>query len=135
MSIQYLILISILGWGIGSFLYKGANQHMHPIMVACIATCVYVILLPIYFIFFNFDKKYDLPGVTYNILGALCMCAGSIAYFFAIKKGDVGQITALTALHPTITLVLSIVFFKESITIYKIVGIILALSSGYFLSL
>ena len=119
MNINTLILISILGWGIGSFFYKGANQHMHPIMVACIATCVYILLLPLYFIFFTFDKKYTLSGITYNIIGALCMCTGSIAFFYAIKKGNVGQVTAMTALHPTITLILSILFFKEPITLSK----------------
>ena len=135
MSLQQLIIISMLGWGVGSFFYKGANQYMHPIMVACIATCVYVALLPIYFIFFNFDKKYTLSGITYNIIGALCMCIGSMAYFYALKKGNAGQITALTALHPTITLVLSILFFREPLTLYKVIGVILALSSAYFLSL
>ena len=135
MNLYTLIFISILCWGVGSFFYKGANQHMHPIMVACIATCVYICILPLYVIFFNFDKKYNMTGIAYNIAGALCMCIGSIAYFFALRKGYAGQVTALTALHPVITLTLSILIMKEPITYPKVIGMLLALVSAYILSL
>jgi len=134
-TINHLIVISIIGWGTGSFFYKGANTHLHPMMVATIATCVYLLTIPIYFLFFKFDHQVNAPGVIYTILGGACMCLGSMAYFYAIRTGTVGQITALTALHPTLTMLLSCLFMGENFTYQKALGIILALGSAYFLSL
>lgn len=135
MSLSYLLLISILGWGIGSFCYKGANNNMHPIMVSTVATIIYSILIPIYFLLLKFNYNINIKGLIYCFMGTLCMCAGSMSYFYAIRNGAVGQITALTALYPSVTFLLSYMFMGEPITIKKMIGIILAFISAYFLSL
>lgn len=131
----YLILFSILGWGIGSLFYKLANNNMHPMMVTTIVTMVYVILTPLAFIFVKFDQSVNLSGIIYSVGGALCMCVGSLAYFFALKAGGAaGETTTLTALYPALTLLLSYFFLGEQLSIKKGVGIILAFVSIYFLS-
>jgi uncharacterized membrane protein len=134
MSLTYLIILTILGWGIGSFFYKPANDQMHPFMVTTIATCMYVIITPITFFFVKFDKTVTVPGVTCALLGAIMMGIGSIAYYFAIKKGGVGEIAAVTSLYPALTLTLSMIFFHEEMTWRKGLGIGLALISAVVLS-
>jgi bacterial/archaeal transporter family protein len=134
MPLTYLIILTIVGWGVGSFFYKPANDQMHPFMVTMIATCLYCILTPIAFLFVKFDKTVTVPGITCALLGAIMMGIGSLSYYFAIKKGGVGEIAAVTSLYPALTLVLSIIFFHEEISWKKGLGIGLALISAVILT-
>lgn len=124
-----LIALAILGWGIGSLFYKVANDNMHPVMVSTVVTMVYVILTPLTFLVVKFDKAINNTGVLFSILGGTCMAIGSMGYFFALKKGGAGEITAVTSLYPGLTLLLSILFLHEEMTWRKGIGIMLALIS------
>jgi uncharacterized membrane protein len=131
MPTVYLILFSILGWGVGSVFYKLANNNIQPMMVTTIVTSVYVLLTPLAFFFVKFDHAVNTPGVLYSIGGALCMCVGSLAYFYALKAGGAaGETATLTAL----TLLLSYLFLGEQLSIKKGIGMALALVSIFFLT-
>lgn len=134
MSTTYLIILTILGWGIGSLCYKPANDAMHPIMVSTVVTLVYIILTPIAFLLFKFDKTWTWPAVGFSCLGGCLMAIGSIAYFFALRKGGAGEITTVTALYPALTLLMSMLILHEEVSWKKGVGIALALVSVIFLS-
>jgi bacterial/archaeal transporter family protein len=131
----YLILFSILGWGVGSVFYKLANNNIHPMMVTTIVTSVYVLLTPLAFFFVKFDHTTNTPGIMYSVGGALCMCVGSLAYFYALKAGgSAGETATLTALYPALTLLLSYLFLGEQLSIKKGIGMALALISIFFLT-
>jgi transporter family protein len=129
MPTQYLVLLAILGWGIGSLFYKVANDNIHPIMVSTIVTFVYIVLTPFTFLLMKFDRAVNPIGLWFSILGGICMAVGSMGYFFALKRGGAGEITTVTALYPALTLVLSMLFLSEELTWKKGIGIGLALIS------
>jgi bacterial/archaeal transporter family protein len=134
MSTTYLIIITILGWGIGSLFYKVANDNIHPIMVSTVVTFVYVIVTPLSFVFLKFPRDLNTTGVGYSIAGGLLMAVGSMAYFFALKRGGAGEVTTVTALYPALTLLLSVFFLSEGMTLRKGIGVALALISFIILS-
>lgn len=129
MSTTTLIALAILGWGIGSLFYKVANDNMHPVMVSTIVTLVYIVLTPLTFLVVKFDKAINTTGVIFTVLGGVCMAVGSMGYFFALKKGGAGEITAVTSLYPGLTLILSMLFLHEEMTWRKGIGMVLALIS------
>lgn len=129
MSATSLIILTIVGWGIGSFLYKTANESIHPIMVSTIITIVHVIATPFALYFIKFDKSLNSTGIIYSLAGGILMSVGSLGYMFALKKGGAGEITAVTSLYPAVTLFLSMMFLNEDLTWRKGIGILLALSS------
>lgn len=130
MSYQLLLLLSILGWGISSFFYKAANNTMHPLMVTSIVTLLYALITPFAFIFLKFDHTITLSGTTFTILGGIGACIGSLCYFYAFKAGGgAGEVTALTATYPAVTLALSCLFLGEAFTFKKGLGVALALLS------
>jgi transporter family protein len=135
MQSQYLILISILGWGVGSIFYKIANNNMHPLMVSSTATVVFLILLSVAFLFLKFNHEVNATGLAAAIVGGLCMCAASLGYFFALRQGNAGITTALTSLYPALTLVLSMIFLKETINFKQGIGMVLAAASFLLLSM
>ena len=136
MTSQIFIIITILGWGIGSFLYKFANNLLAPIMISTIALILYVILLPILWIFVKFDHTINTAGIIYTVAGSLCMCIATLGFSYALKSGgEVGSTTILCALYPALTLILSMMFLGEQLTIKKGIGIALALISFSLLSI
>jgi bacterial/archaeal transporter family protein len=135
MNLQYLIMGTIFSWGVGSIFYKMANDHVHPIIVATCVAAVSIVLIPLAFIFVKFPKEINTAGITYAVVGALCMDIGTLAFFFALKKGAAGNITAVTSLYPAVTLVLSLIFFHEGINIKKTIGLTCSLVGIYFLGL
>jgi transporter family protein len=134
MSPVYLIAIAIIGWGAGSLFYKVANDAIHPVMVSAIVTMVFIVMTPITFLTVKFDRTVTWTGVTFSVLGGLCMAVGSMGYSFALKKGGAGEITTVCALYPALTLALSAIFLHEEMTWRKGVGIVLALISVIVLS-
>lgn len=135
MSYQLFILLSIFGWGVGSFIFKFANSTLHPVMVSLISLFTYAIIIPFAFILFKFDRSLNLPGIIYTIIGSLFMCAGTLGFSFALRNGgEVGATTTLCALYPALTLTLSCVFLAEPFTLKKGIGVILALISFIILT-
>ena len=134
MPVQYLVIISILGWGVGSLFYKMANSSIHPVMVSTIVTLVYIVITPLPFLFMSFDKTVTTTGIWTSVVGGLLMCAGSMGYFYALRNGEAGEITTITALYPALTLVLSCLFMGETMNFKKAIGVALACASFYILS-
>lgn len=135
MQSNIFVILSILGWGIGSFLYKLANNTLHPIMVSTIAMGLYAVLLPLVWVFLKFDHTVNVPGVIYALTGSLCLCIATLGYSYALRGGAAGQVTFLTALYPALTLLLSMIFLHETMNLKKGLGILLALASFLMLSL
>jgi len=135
MSPQWLIIFSILGWGVGSLFYKVANDNVHPLMVSTIVTIVYIILTPLPFLFLKFNTTVNATGIIFSVLGGLCMCVGSLGYFYALKGGNAGAVTALTSLYPALTLLLSYFFMKETLNLKQGIGMVLALISFVLLGM
>lgn len=134
MSNTVLIPIMIICWGVGSFFYKIANNNIHPIIVSTVITCLYLTLTPLAWIFLKFDKSVNIIGILSALIGGFLVCIASLAYFAALQKGEAGRITILSSMYPIITLLLSMIFLGEPLTMRKAVGILLAGASFYFLS-
>jgi transporter family protein len=136
MRTEYYILITVFGWGIGSFIYKIANTNAHPIMVSTISMGLYIVLLPLIWIFVKFDHTVNISGIAYALLGALCMCIATLSFSYALHSGgDAGKITIMSAIYPALTLILSMIFLHETLSIKKWIGIVLALVSFVMMSL
>lgn len=135
MSYQFFIAMSIFGWAVGAMMYKPATNHMHPMMVSAFSTLLYIVLLPLTFVFFKFDKTINSTGIAFSLLGAAFNCLGSLGYFFALRAGgSVGISSILTGMYPALTLILSFLFLGESLSIKNGLGICFAMISFFFLA-
>jgi bacterial/archaeal transporter family protein len=133
-SYQLLLVLSILGWGLSSLFYKISNNTMHPLMVTTVVTSFYVLVMPLAFVFLKFEHTITFSGTFFAILGAIGACVGSLCYFFAYRAGGgAGEVTALTAVYPAVTLALSCLFLGEPFTFKKGLGISIALLGSIIL--
>jgi len=131
-----LVLLVMLGWGISVFCDKLVtnrlgNRSIIPVLISC-----GVGLIP-YIIFFVFNKSfnYDPKGIIWLTLASLFNAVGVIAYYLIFVKSEVTWAVPLTALYPIIPIVLAFLFFKETITMTKIIGILFSFGAIVFLSL
>lgn len=129
MSYQLLLFLSVLGWGISPFFYKMANNHIHPLMVTTVAIVFYIVMTPLAFLLVKFDHTINLPGISFAVLGAVGSCVGSLCCLLAFRAGGgAGEVTAITSVHPIITMALAFCLLHEPLNLRKIVGILLAVA-------
>jgi len=129
-----LLLLTIVGWGIGSLFYKPACDRMDPVWVSATGIVVYLILLPAQIVALRPPQTWSLVGIGYSGLAAICMCVGSLAHFYLLQKGGAGEMTAVTSVYPLVTVALSLVFFGERLDWNKTIAVALAFGSVYFFS-
>ncbi len=69
-----------------------------------------------------------IPGKTflYAPFNGILMSSGSLFLIIALSKGDVSIVTPIVQLSFLITVILSILFLKEKITVFHIIGIVCA---------
>jgi bacterial/archaeal transporter family protein len=121
---EYFIFASIIGSGVGSFLYKYATNSLHPLMIAVFSLLTYATVLPLAFLFTKVDTTVSMTGIFYTIVSSLFLCVGTLGISFALRNGEaVGKVSAITSLYPALTLILSCLFLGEALTIKKVIGI------------
>lgn len=126
MSTNSFIATAILAWGLGAIFTKIATNHLHPLMMASITVFIYIIFIPIALLVFKIPFQVNGTGFVFAIISSIAMGIGSLAYFFALQKGDAGGVTAAISVYPVLTVIASILFLNEELSLKKIMGCILA---------
>ncbi len=66
------------------------------------------------------------------IFSGISTGASWLCYFKALQIGNINKVTAVDKTSVVLTIILSLIFFKESVTVYKIIGMI-SLTTGTYL--
>jgi uncharacterized membrane protein len=123
---KYLIILSIIGYGCWSFFTKIASKTLHPLQIHTINYCIGIALLPVYLYMIStkVSQPFDMKGVSYAVLASLSSISASLMFLYIIRSSNsIGSFSALISASPAITLVLSVLFLGEEITVMKIIGI------------
>ncbi|HUW24673.1 MAG TPA: DMT family transporter [Patescibacteria group bacterium] len=131
-----LVLLVMLGWGISVFFDKLAtnrlgNRSIIPIIFSCGIGLIPLII----FLFYSKNLNYDAKGIMWLIVASVLNAIGVISYFLVFVRSEVTWATPMTALYPVIPIILAFIFLKETVTITKIIGILLSFGAIIFLSL
>lgn len=123
-----LVLGNIVFWGLWGFFSKLAVEKIgfqagifySVTLFSFIAGYLLVThqLLPL---------KFDSNGILFAILAGVAGGTASILLYMLLGKNPAGLVIAITALYPIVTLILSMVFLKETLTLPQTVGFALAL--------
>ena len=124
------IYICIVCWSLCSIFNKLALERLHPLSVQIISCCVGFITAPIYFYFLrtnNPNAKWDAKGIVYILIVNTLSILSSLIFLNLLKKYPAGSITVYVSSYPALTVLISVLFFNEQITIQKFFGIIIVL--------
>ncbi len=132
-----LAILSLIGWGVGSFIAKLATNRIGEKTVFWdLAGYVPMVIIYCLFIFrskelFSADKNGIILGLIAGLLGSI----GVISFYILLTRKDASSAVPMTALYPMLTAILAIIFLKESLTLVKAVGIVLSVVALVLLSL
>lgn len=110
-----------IGDGLGGFVVEGS---------AALTILVYLAYLKF---FGQWNQTSSAPGVWYSVLTGICVGIGTIFFFLLFQKGGpLSAVPIILAGGAALMAIAGFLFFKEPVTILRVVGIILALG-GLFL--
>lgn len=135
MSTWLALSLACLGlWGIWGVFSKVATQHMGPQVAYLLGIFGY---LPVFAILL-YETGGRIPWHPGGWAAALAagMSTGFALFFFfrALHHGAASVVVPLTSLYPGVTVLLSWLFLKESVTIRHVLGLVLAMGAVWLLS-
>lgn len=118
--------IALVFWGIAPIFGKLGLGNTSPLAALTIRSLIISALLLITVTIAG--QWGNVAGVTaketaYIALEGICAALlGQLAYYYALKFGEVGRVSPIVAAFPIVTLFLGILFLGEKITLYKVVA-------------
>lgn len=76
----------------------------------------------------RWNQKFSMPGFNYSVLTGICVGAGTIAFFLLFQKGGpLSAVPAILAGGAAIMAIAGILFFHETPSWQRLVGVIFAI--------
>jgi len=126
--------MTVMLWGVWGVFSKLASPHAKPRQallfqaVGAIAFAVVVLVLE------RFKVTATLPGFGWSFGAGFFTFMGFLAFFAALEQGKASTVVTLSALYPVVTILLSILFLRERLTLRQMAGIALALVASVLLA-
>lgn len=111
------------------------SRHIKDYNAMPIYTSIVAFIAGVIFWFINGFPVLPLQDTLIVLTTGILTGFSLIAYFKALSQEDTSNITILFQMFPIITLLLSLLFLKESINLFQLIGFLLVLSSGVIISL
>ena len=127
-------LMAALFWGVWGVVAKVNAEITSPFMNHALFTIGMLFTLP--FLAFKKQKKaFNRRGFVWAITAGFLAVAGNIAVYYAFAEGGLATIVIpVTSLYPIITVGIALIFFKEKLQIWQILGIVLSIPALLMLS-
>ncbi|WP_456372095.1 EamA family transporter [Methanocaldococcus sp.] len=126
------LLVAIF-YGVGTFFAKIVCEK-NPLFQWIVVNIVGIILS----IFIIIKYKViitDQKIIMYAIISAILVVIGSLILYYALYKGKASIVVPISSIGPAITIILSILFLKESLTTTQMIGVFLILVGIILLSI
>ena len=117
-------LLAMLCWGIGPIFSKLGLTKIEPFAALTIRTVVVATIMILAGLFT--DELSTVAQVNWRSAffiigeGILAALLGQLAYYYAVKGGEISLVSPIVAAFPLVTVLLAFVFLGESMSIQKI---------------
>lgn len=135
MKVWYLYaLLTVLMWGVWGVFSKLGSAHARPRqMLLFQAVGVFAFAL-ITLALEKFKVEPTWPGFSWSFAAGFFTFIGFLTFFAALEQGKASTVVTLSALYPVVTILLSILFLHERLTMRQAAGIALALAASVLLA-
>lgn len=122
------VVVTFVGWGLSAFLAKIATNRIgeHTVFWDLLGYVPGILV----FCALAFKAKDivvgDRMGIVLALVSGMIGSVATICFYYALTRRDASVAVPLTALYPALTAILAWIFLRESMTISKIAGIVLA---------
>ena len=128
---HWLIIGTILAFGVSAFFRKLAADRMHPYNMQVLSALIYLTLVPLWHSLSSKEPTggYNLGGAGFTLVTILLHILGSVAFGLLLKSSNsTGALTVMISSSPVITTLLSIYFLNEKFEVRHAVGAALTLA-------
>ncbi|MFC1914599.1 EamA family transporter [Chloroflexota bacterium] len=130
MDYLLLAIMAMFLKGVHYFLVKLILRHVAGPTVALF---VQLLIVPVIFFYVYFTDTPFLPEqkiyLGYTCLISLLLAIGIITLYMAIQRGPVSIVIPIYSLNAIITAILGILILEETVTVEKILGLVLAIAA------
>lgn len=128
MKIWYFYsLLTVVTWGLWGVFSKLASNYAQPRQALLFQTAGVLLFALLVLAMERFTIHWSLPGFSWAALGGFFAFIGFLTFFAALDEGKASTVVTLSALYPLVTILLSIAFLHEKLTMRQSVGIGFAL--------
>ncbi len=121
--------VALLLWGLWGFFPKLATNHIDPKSALVYGALGMAIIGAFIFVFIGSGLQFHPKGFTFAILTGVAGVLGTLFFLFAVNKGKVSVVAAMTALYPLVTIMLASIFLGETPSFKQGIGMALALAA------
>jgi len=118
---------TFLFWGLYGFFPKITIRYISPLSTivyeALIGIPVAIVVLAV----LKFRPEVHPTGILLASLTGLLGMLGALSFLFAVRRGQVGLVSAFTALYPALTILLAMLFLGERLELRQWFGVGLAI--------
>lgn len=127
-------LLSLFSFGVWGLFTKLAINYIDSKSALVYQTIGVLIIGLITVGLLGFKPATDIKGLSYALITGLAYGIGCLFYFVAADHGKIITVVTLTALYPLITIVLSFLILRETISLQQCIGIGLAILAIFLLN-
>ncbi len=121
-------------WGLWGFLQKPAAASIGPWSTIVFQGAANFLVSVAVVIFMRFQVDLHPVGVPAALAAGFLGSAGTLGFLYAVGRGETSTILPFTAMYPVLTILLSVIFLRETVSITQGIGILCAIAAIYFLS-
>ena len=121
--------IAMILWGVAPILGKLGLGNLQPLTALTIRSLLISLLL---IVVITVRGQWDLVAgaavkdVAFIGLEGICAALlGQLAYYYALKIGEVSRVSPIVSAFPLVALFLGILFLGEKLSVYKVIAAIL----------
>ncbi len=138
MKSYYFAILAAIVWGIAPIMEKIGLKNIEPLAGVLVRSCGVVIGAIIVSMasasIFKSALKADPKTIIFLFMGGiLASIMGQIFFYNALKHGEVSKMVPIAATYPLVSFLLGLLFFGESLTLFKGLGIIFVILGVFFL--
>jgi len=134
----YFAILAALVWGIAPILEKTGLKNIEPLSGVIVRSSGIILGAVIVSLcninIFKSALRADLKTILFLFMGGiLASILGQIFFYNALKHGEVSKMVPIAATYPLVSFLLGLLFFGESFTIAKGLGIGFIILGVFFL--
>lgn len=124
--VYILAIFGMICWGIAPIFAKVGLNNVNPLAGLLLRTIIAAVLVTSWVgVSGSITMVKSIPYTSWILLAAeaiLATVVGDLAYYYAIKHGDVSVVALIMSTSPVVTMICAALILGETITTWKVIG-------------
>ncbi|MGS0763532.1 EamA family transporter [Syntrophomonas curvata] len=124
--VYLLAIFGMVCWGVAPIFAKIGLNNANPMAALVLRTLMAAGMVTAWIgVSGSLGQVKQIPFNSWILLGIEAILAtliGDLAYYAAIKRGEVSVVTVIMASSPLVTMICAIIFLGEQITTFRVIG-------------